>query len=397
MAGMTVPSFSREMLIAAPGGLWREQEAASGANVCGSAISVGSGAEALAQLQKRSCRTLVLHRHLPDLDADEVAKIARRRFPELEIMFLDEVNGWSMERSQFAPGGRGLTLVEPQREKECPGPVPRIVDRQPLPGMIGNSEPMLSVCQTVRRVAPRMTTVLITGETGTGKELVARALHQLSPRAHRPFAVVSCAAIPEALLESELFGYSRGAFTGAVQSQAGRICAAQGGTLFLDEIGEMPLSMQAKLLRFLEQREVQRLGSSELQHVDVRVVAATNADLARLVAARQFRQDLFYRLAVFSIELPPLQQRRADIPALARYFLANLAAGSSPIPRPTDSALQLLMSHSWPGNVRELQLVMERAWILADGEPAIRPQHIHFPAVHLAAALATSSVQSGAF
>jgi transcriptional regulator with GAF, ATPase, and Fis domain len=247
--------------------------------------------------------------------------------------------------------------------------------------MIGQAEPMLRLYQMVRLVAPRTTTVLILGATGTGKELVAAALHKLSPRAARPFVIVNCAAIPEALLESELFGHVRGAFTGAVQSHLGRVQAASGGTLFLDEIGELPAGLQAKLLRFLEQKEIQRLGSTDSQKVDVRVVAATNQDLLDKVAQGSFREDLYYRLSAFPIELPPLVDRVADIVPLAEHFLGR--AFASPVANSkleiTVEAARILKAHSWPGNVRELQHVMERAAILADGQHTIGPEHLYFP------------------
>ena len=198
----------------------------------------------------------------------------------------------------------------------------------PLPGMISNSRIMQPVYRLARLLAPRNTTVLITGPTGCGKEIVARAIHNLSPRAARTFAVVNCAAIPETLLEAELFGYARGAFTGAMQSYAGRIQTAQGGTLFLDEIGEMPLSLQPKLLRFLEQKELQRLGSAEVVRVDARVISATNAHLLTLVREGKFREDLYYRLCAFPIELPPLRDRPEDIAPLAAHFLAKFAGAA---------------------------------------------------------------------
>jgi transcriptional regulator with GAF, ATPase, and Fis domain len=228
-------------------------------------------------------------------------------------------------------------------------------------------------------VAPRSTPVLISGPTGTGKEVVATAIHRLSPRALKPFVVINCAAIPEALLESELFGYTRGAFTGAVQSRLGRIHSAHGGTLFLDEIGELPLGLQSKLLRFLDKGEVQRLGSSDVFRVDVRVVAATNADLSRLAEKKQFREDLFYRLSVFPIEMPALSQRRGDIPALAQHFLGKLQAeiGKQFL---SSESIRRLEAHSWPGNVRELEHVIERASILAEGGP-ILPEHLGLPTV----------------
>jgi transcriptional regulator with GAF, ATPase, and Fis domain len=227
-------------------------------------------------------------------------------------------------------------------------------------------------------VIPRDTTVLIIGETGTGKELMARAIHDLSPRARQPFVIVNCAAIPETLLESELFGYSRGAFTGAFQSRLGRIHAAHGGTLFLDEVGGLPLGMQGKLLRFLQEGEVQRLGSADVFRVDVRVIAATNVDLARATAEGRFNNALYYRLCVFPIQLPPLRQRREDILPLATHFLESLcrkaAVPRKSIPSEVAGALE---AHSWPGNVRELKHTIERAFILSENMSALCSEHIH--------------------
>jgi transcriptional regulator with GAF, ATPase, and Fis domain len=238
---------------------------------------------------------------------------------------------------------------------------------------------MRRLYRLTRLVAPHMTTVLVSGATGTGKELVARAIHQLSARAASPWAVVNCAAIPEALLESELFGHVRGAFTGAVQGYAGRIHLAQGGTLFLDEVGELPLSLQAKLLRFLDQKEVQRLGSSEALKVDVRVVAATNANLARCVEEGRFRDDLYYRLAAFPLEMPGLAERTGDILRLADYFLQEIARASRCAAATLHSeAADMLEAHTWPGNVRELHQVMERASILAEGGEQILREHLYF-------------------
>jgi transcriptional regulator with GAF, ATPase, and Fis domain len=226
-------------------------------------------------------------------------------------------------------------------------------------------------------VAPRQTTVLLTGETGTGKELVARALHALSPRRERPFVVINCAALPEPLMEAELFGYNRGAFTGAFQSRLGRLQMAQGGTVLLDEVGDLPLSMQAKLLRFLQEGEVQRLGSPDTVRVDARIIAATNANLPRLIKQGRFREDVYYRLAVFPIEIDPLRMRREDITLLSEHFLA-LFSREAHVPARTFSpaATRALEQYSWPGNVRELRQVIERAFILAEDEKELGPEHL---------------------
>ena len=253
--------------------------------------------------------------------------------------------------------------------------LPRIQPVASLPGMIGSSREMQSLAHAVRLVAPRTTTVLIEGPTGTGKELVAHAIHGLSPRANRPFIVLNCAAIPEALLEAELFGHTRGAFTGAIQSRTGRMEAAHGGTLFLDEIGEMPMALQAKVLRFLEAGELQRIGENEPVRVDVRVVAATHQPLLQCVEEGKFRSDLYFRLAVFPVQTPSLAERRGDIPELAMYFLEKLGqTGPSKVFHP--EAMEKLCSHTWPGNVRELGHVVERAYILAEDRLMITAEEI---------------------
>jgi DNA-binding NtrC family response regulator len=250
-----------------------------------------------------------------------------------------------------------------------------------LPEMIGVSEPMRELTRLIRLVAPRSTTVLIEGETGTGKEVVARALHRLSDRAGKPFAVLNCAAIPEALLEAELFGHTRGAFTGAVQSRTGRIEAAHGGTLFLDEIGEMPMALQAKMLRFLECGELQRVGDNETMRVDVRVIAATHQPLEKLAtsfgAERTFRLDLYHRLAVFPIEVPALRDRMDDLGLLAEHILEQMGQ-EMPRKRLTLDAEAKLYEHSWPGNVRELMHVLERGAILAGDKMEIGEDEIRF-------------------
>ena len=236
-------------------------------------------------------------------------------------------------------------------------------------GIVGSSHALRAVLDQVRIVAPTDSTVLIEGETGTGKEVISNAIHENSTRRSRPLIKLNCAAIPVGLLESELFGHEKGAFTGAVMQKLGRFEAANGGTLFLDEIGDIPLELQAKLLRVLQEQEFERLGSTHTRRVDVRVVAATNQNLAALVAEKQFRMDLYYRLNVFPISLPPLRLRPDDIMALVAYFVHKFSARMSKrISKISKDALQALKQHSWPGNVRELQNVLERAVILTEGD-----------------------------
>ena len=257
--------------------------------------------------------------------------------------------------------------------------LPRLPGRFAAPrtsGIVGESDALQVVLQQVELVADTDATVLITGESGTGKELVARAIHERSHRRKGPLVRVNCAAIPESLFESELFGYVRGAFTGALNDRAGRFEAAQGGTLMLDEIGEVPLAMQPKLLRVLQEKEFERVGETRARKIDVRIVAATNRDLAAEVEAGRFRGDLFYRLNVFPIENPPLRDRREDIPLLAEHFIQTSARRlRRQAPRLSEAALRQLMTREWPGNIRELENVIERAIILArDGQLRFDPR-----------------------
>jgi formate hydrogenlyase transcriptional activator len=238
--------------------------------------------------------------------------------------------------------------------------------------IVGDGPALRAVLKQAETVAPTDSTVLITGETGTGKELIARAIHELSPRRERTFVKVNCAAIPTGLLESELFGHERGAFTGAISQRIGRFELANGGTIFLDEVGDIPLELQPKLLRVLQEQEFERLGSTQTQRVDIRLVAATNRDLAAMVAARTFRSDLYYRLRVFPLLVPPLRERAGDIPALVRYFVEKYARRMNrrveTIPAET---LELLVRYPWPGNIRELENLIERAVIVSPG-PVLR-------------------------
>jgi formate hydrogenlyase transcriptional activator len=243
-----------------------------------------------------------------------------------------------------------------------------------LDTIVGRRGSLRSILSQVEAVAGANTTVLITGETGTGKEVIARAIHELSPRRNRNLVKVNCAAMPAGLLESELFGHERGAFTGAINSHVGRFALADRGTLFLDEIGDMPLELQPKLLRVLQEREIEAVGSTRTTRVDVRVVAATNQDLKQMVRDREFREDLYYRLNAFPIYLPPLRERKADIPELVEYFVQQFAASmDKTIETIPDDTMRALVRHCWPGNIRELQNYIERGVILSnDGifEPA---------------------------
>jgi DNA-binding NtrC family response regulator len=373
-------SALREQVLRSLNGRWRPVQHALG------------GAEALVKLGEGDCQVLFLDRRVQDLDSEELMAIIAQRFPGIQVVLVDsdaasradEIEKAEQYRDLSAPAV-GVEEVEKEvllelEEDGSRTTAARESQYEPLPGMIGRSDAMQRIYRLAKLVAPRLTTVLVVGPTGSGKELVARALHALSPRAAKPFVAVNCAAIPEALLESELFGHARGAFTGAVQAQVGRIPAAHGGTLFLDEVSELPFGMQAKLLRFLEQKEVQRLGAPEVTRVDVRVVAASNVDLAGRAGRGEFREDLFYRLSAFPLELPPLAERRSDIVPLARHFLACMAAAmSAPCPQLSAEAVGILEGHAWKGNVRELQHVMERASILVEDGDTILSEHLYFP------------------
>ncbi len=375
-------------LIASPSSILRDQVEHSLSGRWQTVEHVLGGAEALVKLEERDWQVLFLDRRLHDLDCQELVRIIQRRFPGIQMVMLDSDAAFPAEdlaqtdKSDLTPPrlvaeeGSLREMAKAEDDNETA----EELQYEPLPGMIGRSEAMQRIYRLAQLVAPRTTTVLIVGPTGSGKELVARALHTLSPRAAKPFVAVNCAAIPEALLESELFGHARGAFTGAVQAQVGRIPAAHGGTLFLDEVSELPFSMQAKLLRFLEQKEVQRLGTSEITRVDVRVIAASNVDMAGRAGRGEFREDLFYRLSAFPLELPPLTERRADILPLAEHFLACMAAAMNvPSPRLSPEAARVLETHPWKGNVRELQHVMERASILVENRDTVLTEHLYFP------------------
>jgi DNA-binding NtrC family response regulator len=347
-------------------------------------IQARSGTGALELLYKAGSEdaVLLLDPMLPDLEPNEFQGMVKDRFPNTQVLMLNSHTGQLLVGSTSptplstwlvdAVNRGGAVQTAPLPDIGSVDPRYRAEGRINLRGMIGDSEPMQRTYTLTRMVAMRDTTVLVTGESGTGKDLVAQEIHLVSPRRKQPFVVVNCSAIPESLLEAELFGYTKGSFTGALQSRIGRIHAAHGGTLFLDEIGDMPLSLQSKILRFLEQGEVQRLGSNDNFKVDVRVVAATNADLKKLISEQRFREDLYYRLAVFPIHLPPLRERMEDLEELALAFAARFQPGVA-LGR---DALDILMQHDWPGNVRELRNTIERATILVGMGHEIKPEHI---------------------
>lgn len=270
---------------------------------------------------------------------------------------------------------RAIYRAEIENEQQvCQEPV----EEQEFEGIVGSSELMKTVFQSIVQVGPTALPVLITGESGTGKELVAQAIHRRSTRKDHPFIAINCGAIPETLLESELFGFERGAFTGAVQQKKGRIEYANGGTLFLDEIGDIPLSLQVKLLRFLQEHEMQRLGGKDAIRVDVRILAATNVDLHQAIQDGRFREDLYYRLCVIEIAIPPLNQRDVDIPLLARTFMLRFAdEQGKPVRGITPQAIEALLGYHWPGNVRELENRIKRAVLMAEGR-SLTPTDLGF-------------------
>jgi transcriptional regulator of acetoin/glycerol metabolism len=394
------------------------------------------GAQAWAEAESSPVEAIIVDSWLPDLDVNEFLLDFRGSFPQVDLV---TANGspqqegprgpyrqellYAMRRSQdtdtaawntapalksstsgqadraafpaHGPGAAAQPAVAnavPSQSDALPNPPaaawvasarthpvtrtePGSVER--LPELIGNAPCMMEVSRRVRLVAARMTPVLIEGPTGSGKELVAEAVHRLSVRSRKPFVTINCAAIPEALLEAELFGHTRGAFTGAVQGRTGRIESADGGTLFLDEIGEMPLALQSKLLRFVECGELQRVGDNEIVKVDVRIVAATHRPLAEHAQAGSFRADLYYRLAVFLIRTPALAAHPEDWPLLIEHFMQQLGR-DLPVKRLDEAAMVKLEAHDWPGNVRELEHVLERGVILAGEEPILTSDEIDF-------------------
>ena len=348
-------------------------------------VDVAADATAAVQaLRARAYDLVLLDLRMPGIDGIQLVETLRVWGESGPVLM---ISGYGTVESAVRAMHLGTDdfLTKPVEPDVLSARVAEVLERRPMTvgddaavgGMVGRTEVMRSLFASLRRVAPQDTTVLVTGETGTGKELVARAVHDQSPRAASSFIAVNCAALGEGVLESELFGHVKGAFTGAVRDRAGVFESAHGGTIFLDEVGEMSASVQQRLLRVLQEREVTRVGSARPVRVDVRVVAATNRNLADLVEASRFRQDLYYRLAVFPLVVPPLRERRADIPLLIAHTIERLR-GRAPDGANlmcSSFAIRLMRSYDWPGNVRELMSVVERAAVDA-GFGRIEAQHL---------------------
>jgi two-component system response regulator HydG len=361
--------------------------------------AVKGGAEALAAYRKRPADVVVTDLRMIPVDGIQVVRQLRADDPDATVLVVsahgtiatavDAMREGAIDflEKPFSPEvlrarvEKAVEIARERRGARADRARAEVLDqdreREHDPhGMVGRSEPMRRVLEQIRKVAATDATVLVLGESGTGKELVARALHQGGARRDRPFVSISCAAIPEGLLESELFGHERGAFTGAVRRKLGRFELAHQGTLFLDEVGELPPAVQVKLLRVLQERRFERVGGEEQIDVDVRLVSATNRDLGRLAAEGRFREDLYYRLNVVPIGLPPLRDRPGDVEELARTFLARSAPRlGRRVTGFTPAALELLTRHRWPGNVRELENVVEQALVFADG-PEVRAEDL---------------------
>ena len=353
----------------------------------------GNGEDALQRLADFAFDILITDLRLPGIGGREVLDAALERYPDI-IAIVITGYGTVKDAVEAIKQGAADFITKPfqfdallhvlrsaveQRRLKSENAYLRsqLEDRYRIDGLVGSSRIMRDLFQLLETVAATSSTVLITGETGTGKELAARAIHHNSPRRTNRFVALNCSAIPETLLEAELFGHARGAFTGAVGTRQGRVEQAHKGTLFLDEVGTMSPSLQAKLLRVLQEREFERVGDSHTIKIDVRVIAATHSDLARMVAESTFREDLFYRLNVLPVQLPPLRERREDIPLLVQHFLQRLAADSG---RGTmtvsQEAMRRLMAYRWPGNVRQLENTVERALAFSQGRTCLDVQDL---------------------
>ncbi len=349
-----------------------------------SMLEAGDATTALKLLEQHEIDLVLTDLRLPDLSGIEVLRRVKEFDPYVEVIIVTghgsvntaveamKLGAYDYIEKPFRPDElRALVMkaLERRRLRKENLSLKKHLSTQYIKNLVGGSRAMAKVYKLISIVAPTSSTVLITGESGTGKELVARAIHFNSPRKDAPFVVVDCGLIPDDLLEAELFGYKKGAFTGALEHRQGLIEDAQGGTLFLDEIGNLPSGLQAKLLRLLQEKEYRPLGARESKRADIRVVAATNRDLKEMVRKGKFREDLFYRLNIFPIHLPPLRERKEDIPLLANHFLRKYSSElGKPIKSITAEAMKRLVEYHWPGNVRELENTIQRAVLLAEGD-----------------------------
>lgn len=350
--------------------------------------TVTDGRSALELLKKGPFDAVISDVRMPDMDGIEFLRAAREFYPEIGIVMMTAFATIDTAREAFKLGADDF-LAKPFNNEELKVIVERTLERKTLVSenlalrraqknainIIGSSLAMQRLNEQIETVAREEATILITGESGSGKELVARAIHQLSRRADKPFIPINCGAMTETLLESELFGFVKGAFTGAVKSRPGVFESADQGSIFLDEIGDMTPAMQVKVLRVLQERKVRRIGAASETAVDARVIAATNRDLAPMIHAGSFRQDLFYRVSVIPLHVPSLRERREDIPELVRYFTNRFAARSGKSISISDEALDILKKRSWPGNVRELENTIERAVAFTASGDSILPEH----------------------
>jgi DNA-binding NtrC family response regulator len=346
-------------------------------------LSASSVPKAIELLESSPVELVVTDLRMPKVGGLDLIRHVRNNLPDTGVIMITGFASIGSAVSAMREGAEDY-LPKPFTDEELLAAVRGVLEKvhlrrtanvaavegaEPPHGMIGNSPVICRVYELVSRAANTDATVLVSGESGTGKELVARAIHYGSARASAPFVPVNCAGIPDGLVESELFGHVKGAFTSATTNRLGLFAAADGGTIFLDEIGELAPATQAKLLRVLQEQEVQMVGADRARKVDVRVIAATNKDLAALVARGAYREDLFYRIHVVTIDLPPLRDRGEDVILLAQYFLGRISAQSGrPVPRLTDRLIEALSTYSWPGNVRELQNLLQRLTILTDGD-----------------------------
>ena len=365
--------------------------------------TAASGPQALELMDGELPDLLLTDVRMPVMDGLTLTRTISQRWPQLTVIVMSafgsidvamqalKQGAYDYISKPFKPDEVALTLRKAQERERLRRENERLRERiqagendgdGPLGKMLVHSEAMQAVASSIRKVAPYQTTVLILGESGVGKELVCQALHQLSPRADAPFVAINCAAIPDALLESELFGHVRGAFTDAVSDRQGIFEQAKGGTLMLDEIGELPIALQVKLLRALQESEIRKVGDNRSIAVDVRVVAATSRPLEQMVEEGSFRSDLYYRLNVMPIEIPPLRERPEDIPPLVDRFLTRLRSKLSlSLHGVTPEAMRLLLGHRWPGNIRELENVLERAAVLSE-DTWIKPADLRLPDAH---------------